>query len=166
MHAYKRGGATSYQLVSSLLTYAVVARWNCIADRAGTHPDAWAYVPSLSGRQGTHPLARVAFQVMGRVPHVPVRVSETVGDPRSFNPAHFVVSPISLRHVLLLEDTWVGGGRLQSVSAALKAAGVHQVTGLSMARWLDPNRGTTKPFVEGLGENFDPNVCPYTGAHC
>ncbi len=168
MHAYKRGGATSYQLVASLLTYAVVAHWNCIADRGGTHPDAWAYVPSLSGRQGLHPLARIASQFMGRVPHVPVHVSETVGDKRSFNPAHFVLSPSGAgsRHVLLLEDTWVGGGRLQSASAVLKAAGVDQVTGLSVARWLDPGREPTKLFIEGLKENFDPDVCPYTGAHC
>ncbi|WP_239335507.1 hypothetical protein [Frankia sp. CiP3] len=55
---------------------------------------------------------------------------------------------------------------MQSASAVLKAAGVDQVTGLSVARWLDPGGEPTKLFIEGLKENFDPDVCPYTGTHC
>jgi len=166
MYAYKANGATSYELVTSLLTYAVVAHWGCIARTAGSYPDAWAYVPSLSGREGTHPLAQIAARFMGTVPNVTITANAVSGGARAFNPAHFAAGPTNSRHVLLLDDTWTTGGHLQSASAALKAAGVERVTALSVARWLDPAWGTTKSFMEALTTDFDPAVCPYTGAAC
>ena len=166
MHAYKANGATSYELVSSILTYAVVAHWDCIVDHVGSHPDGWAYVPSLAGRQGAHPLAQMAARFMGTVPHVQVSANLAQDGARRFNPDHFSVAPTAARHVLLLDDTWTTGGHLQSASAALKAAGVERVTGLVVARWLDPSWSATKPFIEGLTEDFDPALCPYTGAPC
>lgn len=36
MYAYKANGATSHQLVSSLLTHAVVGHWECIAMHRGS----------------------------------------------------------------------------------------------------------------------------------
>lgn len=166
MYAYKANGATSHQLVSSLLTYAVVAHWDCIATRVGSHPDGWAYVPSLAGRQGTHPLAQIASNFMGTVPNVPVIANPAEDGARTFNAAHFTVPSTTGRHVLLLDDTWTTGGHLQSVSAALKAAGVERVTGLAVARWLDPSWSTTKTFISSLTADFDPALCPYTGAPC
>lgn len=162
----RQNGATSYQLVSSLLTYAVVAHWDCIAARAGSHPDGWAYVPSLAGRPGTHPLAQIASRFMGKVPNVPVIANPVQDGARTFNAAHFTVPPTNARHVLLLDDTWTTGGHLQSVSAALTAAGVQRVTGLAVARWLDPAWSTTKTFIDSLTADFDPALCPYTGAPC
>lgn len=166
MYAYKANGATSYQLVSSLLTYAVVAHWDCIARHAGIYPDGWAYVPSLAGRQGAHPLFQIAKRFMGTVPNVPVTANPVAGSARDFNPAHFTVPATTARHVLLLDDTWTTGGHLQSVSAALGAAGVQQVTALAVARWLDPRWSNTKSFIDDLPPTFDPALCPYTGRPC
>ena len=166
MYAYKAHGATSYQLVSSLMTYAVVAHWDCVAMRAGSCPDGWAFVPSLAGRQGTHPLAQIASQFMGSVPNVLVIANTVTGGARDFNPEHFTVPPTTAQHVLLLDDTWTTGGHLQSASAALKAAGVERVTGLAVARWLDLNWATTKSFIDNLPASFDPALCPYTGLPC
>lgn len=166
MYAYKARGAATYELVSSLLTYAVVAHWDCIATHAGGHPDGWTYVPSLAGRQGQHPLAQIASRFMGTVPNVPVVANSVKDGARTFSPAHFTVEPTAARHVLLLDDTWTTGGHLQSASAALKGAGVEQVTGLAVARWLDPSWGTTKTFIDNLTDAFDPALCPYTGAAC
>lgn len=166
MYAYKANGATSFQLVSSLLTYAVVAHWDCIATRTGSRPDGWAYVPSLAGRPGAHPLSQIASQFMGTVPNVPVIANAIAGDARNFNPAHFTVPPTTARHVLLLDDTWTTGGHLQSVSGALKAAGVERVTGLAVARWLDPSWANTNSFIDSLPATFDPALCPYTGLRC
>lgn len=166
MYAYKANGATSYQLISSLLGYAVVAHWDCIASHAGSHPDGWAYVPSLSGRQGVHPLAQIASQFMGAVPNVPIIANQVTDGARTFNAAHFTVSPTMRRHVLLIDDTWTTGGHLQSAAAALKAAGVERVTGLAVARWLELKWGTTETFIANLNSDFDPAVCPYTGVAC
>lgn len=168
MYAYKAKppGATSRELVTYLLTYAAVAHWDCIARQGGSHPDGWAFVPSLAGRQGAHPLAEIASQFMGTVPNVPVIANAVTGGARNFNPAHFTVPPTNVQHVLLLDDTWTTGGHLQSVSAALKAAGVQRVTGLAVARWLDPGWSATKTFIDSLPEAFDPALCPYTGLPC
>lgn len=166
MYAYKANGATSYQLVSSLLTFAVVAHWDCIVTHAGSHADAWAYVPSLAGRHGVHPLAQIASRFMGTVPPVPVIANPVEDGARTFNAAHFTVPRTTARHILLVDDTWTTGGHLQSVSGALKAAGVERVTGLAVARWLDPTWSTTKSFIDNLTSDFDPALCPYTGAPC
>jgi hypothetical protein len=166
MHAYKANGATSHELVSSLLTYAVVAHWDCIATHTGSHPDGWAYVPSLAGRRGRHPLEQIASGFMSRVPDVRLSANDFRDNPRAFNAAHFTVAPTAARHVLLLDDTWTTGGHLQSASAALKAEGVQQVTGLAIARWLDPGWSTTKTFIDELAQDFEPALCPYTGARC
>ncbi|MBL7487604.1 hypothetical protein I6A62_05815 [Frankia sp. AgW1.1] len=166
MRAYKANGAASYELVSSLLTYAVAAHWDCIATRTGSHPDAWAYVPSLAGRNGQHPLARIASGVLGRIPHVQVTANNYDDDARAFNASHFTAPPTTASHVLLLDDTWTTGGHLQSASAALKAQGVLRITGLVIARWLDPSWSTTKTFISELAQDFDPTLCPYTGTPC
>lgn len=97
---------------------------------------------------------------------VPVEATPTTQIPRAFDPAHFTVPATNARHVLLLDDTWTTGGHLQSVSAALKATGVEQVTGLVVARWLDPGWAATKSFIDGLPATFDPALCPYSGLPC
>jgi phosphoribosylpyrophosphate synthetase len=66
----------------------------------------------------------------------------------------------------LLDDTWTTGGHLQSASAALKAAGAHRVTGLVVARWLDPEFAETKAFINALTTGFEPLLCPFTGGYC
>lgn len=166
MYAYKAKGATTAELVASLLTYAVVGHWSCIAAGSGSVPDAWAYVPSLSGRHGVHPLEAIATKFMGAVPLVPVAQGSPTGDRRTFRADNFLVGDTSARHVLLLDDTWVTGGHMQSASAALKRAGVQIVTGLAVARWLDPVWANTKQFVAGLPQDFDPAICPFGGRRC
>lgn len=166
MHAYKEGGETTHQLVVALLWYAVVAHWSCIPTFAGSYPGAWSYVPSLTGRRGQHPLEAIASQVMGSVPHVALEAARSSNSARAFDPGHFTVKQPPPEHVLLLDDTWTSGGHLQSASAALKAAGANQVTGLVIARWLNPSWGDTDRFIKSLPDTFDPAICPYTGLHC
>lgn len=165
MYAYKARGATTHALVSAVLTYAAVAHWPCIEWEAGSRPTAWASVPSLSGRQGEHPLVGIAKRFMGSVPHTLIEARPFTDSPRSYNPGHYRAEPIT-GHVLLLDDTWTSGGHFQSAAAALKQAGADRVTGLVMARWLDPGWAGTKVFMDTLVDDFDPDICPYTGLHC
>lgn len=165
MYAYKARGATTHALVSAVLTYATVAHWSCVARMSGSTPDAWTYVPSLSGRQGEHPLAGIARRFMGSVPYTQIKANTVSDSPRAYNPSHYRADPVT-GHVLLLDDTWTSGGHFQSAAAALKQAGADRVTGLVMARWLEPAWGGTKQFIESLVDDFDPDVCPYTGSRC
>jgi hypothetical protein len=81
MHAYKGGGETSYQLVDALLTYAAAAHWGCAVDNDGATPTSWAYVPSLSGRQGTHPIQQIASRFLKRVPAIEVTPRRGLAEP-------------------------------------------------------------------------------------
>lgn len=168
MYAYKdpHGGATSFDLVQSVLTYAVAAHWTCVATPAGGAADGWTFVPSLSGRPGPHPLQRILQPVLRHQQYVPVSVASDVRDPRAVHPENYVVTASTCRHVLVVDDTWVSGAHAQSVSRALKAAGVERVTVLAVARWLTPGFAGTTDLIAGLTDDFDPDVCPYTGGHC
>jgi hypothetical protein len=71
-------------------------------------------------------------------------------------------------HVLAIDDSWVTGAHAQAVSAALKAAGVDQVSVFTVARVLHPNWGANRVFIhERFSEpGFDWQRCPWTGAEC
>jgi hypothetical protein len=69
--------------------------------------------------------------------------------------------------VLLIDDTWVGGGHAQGAAKALKLAGAARVTILALARWLDMTWTPTPEFVNSrLASDFDPDICPLTGDYC
>lgn len=166
MRAYKANGDTAHDLMTSLVAYATVAHWPCIETHTGSTPDGWACVPSLSGRSGPHPLEEIVSKFMRSVPNVAITPGPVRGNARSFDPNHFAVQTTSARHVLLIDDTWTTGAHLQSAAAALQKVGVEKVTGLVMARWLEPTFGNTQAFIEGLTSDFNPDICPYTGHFC
>jgi predicted amidophosphoribosyltransferase len=166
MYGYKdTPGASHSRIVQALLTYAVAAHWPCISAPFGP-PDAWTTVPSLKRRPGTHPLETIAASFLRSIPQVKVAATQNPRDPREVRPANFIVPPISSQHVLVLEDSWVTGARVQSVTAALKAAGVRHVTAICVARWLSAGFSKNEPFATTIKAPFDPDVCPFTGSNC
>lgn len=168
MRGYKipKPAPTNKTLVSFLLSYAVVGHLTCMADPLLGTPTSWATVPSLPRRDGIHPLNEICREIC-QFSEVDIRAADPLaGPPRNFEPENFVVGS-STGHVLLIDDTWAGGGHIQSAAAAIKDAGASRVTALLLARWLEPTWGTTKDFIkDNLTLDFDPNVCPFTGDDC
>lgn len=164
MYTYK--GPTpgpNFSRVNELLTYAAVAHWDCV----GRHlPTGWTTVPSLNGRQGLHPLDQIAGRFMGTVSKVAVAPAVTIASPRDYHPENFKIVGHVPEHVIVFDDTWVSGGHAQSLAGALKRAGAQYVTVLCVARWLDPSRGNTAAIIDQLTQDFDPDVCPYSGQYC
>jgi hypothetical protein len=99
---------------------------------------------------------------------VPLVAAAAVEDPRALSADHFHASvPVPGAHVLLLDDTWAGGGHVQSASLALRTAGADHVSALVVARWLKPEFGSTAQFVgEQADRDYDPLICPWTGGTC
>lgn len=167
MYTYKAPvPGPSFRVVTEVLTYAAVAHWGCIDGRASSPPQGWTTVPSLSGRDGVHPLEQIAANFLGPISKVTVIPSSGVSSPRGFEPDNFRVVGAVPAHVIVLDDSWVSGGHIQSVAAVLKAAGADYVTSLCVARWLKPGLGNTDEIMTLLTQPFDPDICPYTGQLC
>lgn len=114
--------------------------WKCLVRSRGELTDL-AIVPSTRGRPGPHPLASL---VASRIPLRLVAVAANAAYPpedRDFHTDRFQITTDlgasnGPRRVLLLDDTWTTGGRIQSMAYALKAAGALAVVSVVLGRLL------------------------------
>jgi predicted amidophosphoribosyltransferase len=158
------------RLVTLLGAYAVMRHWGCLTNNGYGGISSWSTVPSLKKDRGyIHPLSNLLNGVISaRAPYRRILRSVHVQNPRDARPENFEpeCGPWG-SHVLLIEDTWVGGGHAQGAAKALKLAGVDRVTVLALARWLDMTWTPTPEFVNSrLTRDFDPDICPLSGDYC
>lgn len=171
MYGYKeapRPSVQNQQLINLMLRYAVIRHWSCLNMGPGGPLTHWATVPSLRGRHD-HPLRTIVSAFLSStLADAQLVITPTAYATRSLEPSNFQpAEALPGAHVLLIEDTWVGGGRLQSAAAALKLGGAQTVTSLALARWLEPGRGATDDFLASVIETeFNPDLCPFAGASC
>jgi hypothetical protein len=168
MYAYKEDfpSSSARQTLALATAYTVMYHWTCLQGGPLGPVTHWATVPSLRGRTA---LNDVVAPIMDAQPLVRADLRPSHGSmkTRDLRPQNFLASAIPGAHVLLLEDTWVGGTTAQSAAAALKAAGAQAVTVLAVARWLDRQWGRTPELLTVLAQDpYDPDNCPFTGAHC
>lgn len=127
--------------------------------------DVITFVPSLGGRQGPHPLAKIIKKAASGTPQGS-KVRRTlygksgVVSPRDYAPSNFQVrgGDVSGKAVLLIDDTWASGGHFLSATGALRQGGAQNVIGFSLARWLrDGNEYGESDIMEtvlGKRESF------------
>jgi hypothetical protein len=155
-------------IVQLLLFLGLAGHARCPGALAGHPVTHWATIPSLPAKPGEHPLHRL----VGSLPpgrEVRLAAAADVGDPRDISPGHFaaVAPPPRGAHVLLMDDTWASGGHAQSAVIALRRAGAARVSVLVVARWINPVYAGGTEFLSGLaGRDYDPGICPWTGAGC
>jgi predicted amidophosphoribosyltransferase len=136
----------------------------CLAAPVGvTEFDLVTTVPSTSGRT-EHPLSymlgHAIYQTKSRfaevlepVPNVPAQ--------RVLRPGRFQVKAnIAGKNVLLVDDTWATGARMQSASAALKLAGATKVAGLVLGRWFAGGYPPSRTYLEQV------EAAPFDWARC
>lgn len=155
-------------VVGLLLLLALDGHTKCAGTLAGRPVTHWVIVPSLPAKPHEHPLRRL---VVGRAPgaEAPLVAAVSVPQPREVNPDHFTctVRLPQWSHVLLIDDTWTTGGHAQSAVLALRKAGAARVSVLVVARWLKEEYGGNKTFIAELtNRDYDPRICPWTGAAC
>lgn len=147
----------------------------CIARTVGWW-QVVTFVPSSSRPGPEHPVAELARQVAAHNLNAQ-RIVLALGPGIAVEPARwprpdrFVVPPefvptVAGRHVLVVDDTWVSGGKAQSASLALKVAGAAAVTIVCIGRWLSYKWDEHRPLIDSLGEPYDAMRCPVTGAAC
>lgn len=158
-----------HRTIVALLAVLGLTQHSACAGRLAAAPVThWAAVPSLPAKPGEHPLRPV---VRASAPGTELPLSAATGTPfpRTLDPAHFragaAVPPGA--HVLIIDDTWVGGGHAQSAVLAARRAGAGRVSVLVIARWLNGDYGSNPGFLAELkGHDYDPRQCPWTSGDC
>jgi hypothetical protein len=147
----------------SLLLVFLADHHSCVAGAAHvgrlTHA---AVVPSTRGRAGEHPL-RVLIGHRMRFPWVRMAANADISpDLREFRTDRFSITAGDLdgAGVLLLDDTWTTGARVQSAAYALKRAGAARVAAVVLGRHVNPGYAGWKPILEAV------KAQPYRQDHC
>jgi predicted amidophosphoribosyltransferase len=155
-------------IVIIMILLAVSMHQHCPAVIAGAPVTHWATVLSLPAKSREHPLHQIVSRA-GLGAEVHLSPAATVQHPRDVNAGHFSAddSLPQSSHVLLVDDTWTGGGHAQSAALALRAAGAGKVSVLVVARWIKEDFGHNADFLRKLsGRDYDPAICPWTGGSC
>jgi predicted amidophosphoribosyltransferase len=160
--------------LSALGIMYLAHHWDCLTTVLGGPFTHIVTVPSTRGRQGPHPIDsaitnRIALTVLR-----PVANPAYTAEDRDFHEDRFYLPPNSAAggRVLLVDDTWTTGGRIQSLAFRLKSVGALAVAVVVLGRHVNPGYGPSKPLVERLrtGQEFDLNRCvvddaPYVGRY-
>lgn len=163
-------GPSLPQKMASLMAVGLRGHLDCYRAISGSRDTTWAVVPSLRRPGQDHPLRRAVLTFARADRETRLTAAPGVADPRALDPAHFGV-PTDQQlpdSVILVEDSWVGGGHAQSAASALKLAGVRHVGVFNVARVLDPRWGPTAEFIrhQRAQATFDPTRCPWTDGVC
>ena len=155
-------------IVALLILLALSMHAHCPGALVGAPVTHWATVPSLPAKPGEHPLHRILNNSgPGRELHL--AAAANVQYPRDVSPDHFSIDDQLPQgsHVLLIDDTWTGGGHAQSAVLALRRAGATYVSVLEVARWINEDFGDNARFVRELSsKDYNLAICPWTGGSC
>ncbi|MEU5548167.1 hypothetical protein ABZ738_00185 [Micromonospora sp. NPDC047793] len=154
--------------LSSLTVLYLAFHWDCFADVLGGRFTHVVTVPSTRGRPGVHPLETIVARRLPLPVLRPVSNPAYRGDDRNFRHDRFQLpqSGASGGRVLLLDDTWTTGSRVQSLAFALKAAGAVAVAAVIIGRRVNPAYGPSALLLERLraAREFDIARCVVEGA--
>lgn len=173
MHSYKSAapGPTDRRRLRLLLALALTLHRPCIDRVVGVPVTVWTSLPSTRGRAGEHPIHAIARSADPAPNEVVLRPDPHCTAPgREFASGRWQVEQPDLvagRHVLIVDDTWTTGAKIQSAATAFRTAGASATTILVLARWLEPSFGDNEAFIKYcLSADYDPFRCPVTGAAC
>ncbi|MCP2166292.1 hypothetical protein [Goodfellowiella coeruleoviolacea] len=145
----------------------------CMVEAVGQEWTAVTFVPSATRGGPDHPVAALARQVAGLGPanRLLLAPGPGIAAKRVVRADRFVV-PAKYRartrdgHVLLVDDTWVSGGNIQSAAVALHDAGAARVTALCVGRWCDNGWTAHRALLDSCTDPYDPFVCPVPSGTC
>lgn len=149
---------------------------DCIEKRSGGPWSVVTFVPSLSRPGPEHPVAELARQV-SRNNNGDNRILLDIGPGFTNQPERTVRSDrfdvperfrqrIRHQNVLLVDDTWTSGAKLQSAAVTLHDAGANFVTALCVARWCRDDWSDHKELLDSCDAPYDALICPTTGGSC
>lgn len=147
LRGYKDSPDSEVRSRHSTQVAAMVGRFfqrhrSCIETKAGLEIDILTVVPSTRSREGHHPLEAALRRVVGLRPLLRPLLTRGTGavahvqaDPH----AYIASAEAQGRRILLVDDTFTTGARIQSAAHALAAAGATVVGALVVGRVIDPD---------------------------
>lgn len=127
-------------------------------------------VPSGRARQPPHPLEEIVAYIQ---PDAPLIQAVFVGTARTgratgLNPDDFAFPQGLTGHMLIVEDAWVQGNNAQALAIAARRAGADVVSIVVLGRVLDAGWHQSAGWITAHleGAQWDPQLCPVTGATC
>lgn len=152
--------------VAAILGRFTARHLRCLATLLGGPPDVITSVPSTRGpaRPGRHPLesAITAVTALARL-HRPLLVPgpAVTGHNQAGDGMFRVTGPLAGERVLLIDDTFTTGARLQSAASALRGAGAAEVAALTVGRviWPGRNENCRRIWAESCATPFSFSSC-------
>jgi hypothetical protein len=146
---YKDGTQQQQPLLLGTILAATIARftarhWSCICSLLGGEPGIVTTVPStrIVPRPGEHPLVTV----VKRISHLSdlyvsilARGAGAVGHLNASDHAFTVTHDVRGQRVLVIEDTFTSGARMQSAASALQLAGTAGLAVVAAGRVIKPS---------------------------
>jgi hypothetical protein len=156
-------------VIKAPVLLAITRHERCIGHAAGLAVSCRLVIPSLTSRPGRHPFTELAHPMNTACDAVALMPAADATCDRAINDK-FVLQPAARldgRHVLILDDVWTTGSTAQSAALAVRRAGAAAVSVMVVGRWLNPDRRATADFIAArLHRDYDPDICPVTGAEC
>lgn len=154
-------GPNHSSLMQALLGVGLRGHQDCLMSVSATTTYGWVTVPSTQGRTALSTIVSRLSKSPGSEVKVRYRGAERT---RVLRPDDWDVTTTNLpEHILVIDDSWVSGAHSQSVAAALKSAGVEQVSIFTVARVLSPEWKPNEAFTL---PPFDLEKCPWTDGPC
>jgi hypothetical protein len=177
VRAYKRIPPASKcaQDLALMVLAATFVHGNCMRGAVGQDWSALTFVPSASRPGPEHPVAELARNVVGMDSarrRLRLEAGPKISAPERVVYADRFAVPDAYRdrvvgqHVLLVDDTWTTGSKIQSAAVALRDAGAAKVTALCVARWCNYGWPDHKNLLDSCTVPYDAFVCPVTGGDC
>jgi hypothetical protein len=154
-------------VINWLLYLAILVHAGCIGRRMGVAVERRLAVPSVRGRVGVHPFEVIARQMNATRESPRLTVSQADAGERVVSADRFTLdaaTDLAGQHVLIPDDTWTTGANARS---AVRRAGAAAVSVIVVGRWLRPHFAHNGEFIKTrLARDYDPSICPVTGADC
>ncbi|GAB3994650.1 hypothetical protein GCM10029992_09750 [Glycomyces albus] len=162
-YKYPQPSHAAHKILSDLLYAFLTTHIGCLSNVANGPFTHYATVPSTKNRSD-HPLSGICRPLpWPSIQITPRPGAFNNGKARKIDFEGFAINEVGLvgSRVLLIDDTWTTGSRIQSISRELKQSGADVVIAVVLGRWINTSFEPGARLTEAIrsAERFDLSTC-------